>query len=699
MPVVTVFAEDAPPTNLGSPGFNPDSACFHSSYPEMPIWARAGVNGGIPNITNIKARLNPGDNIQRAIDSGGVGVVYLRNGTYRIDNSLRMRDGVIVRGEQRNGVKLSVRMRGGEAIEFSDSVDRAGLENLTVAYEEIGSPPRIHRNGFNDGGFCRECFENDRPGFDNSLIRIDGDNNWVDNVSALNSGSDPVEIYGNNNTFRNSLVENTHNRGGGGEGYFDLRGNNNLVTGSTVRLIRHFAIQQKARNNVIVKNRIEGDVNFHNKDDGHNLVEDNVIIRPSWHTWGVFATGGARFGHTRPGPRNVIVNNTTFDHRENRTEFSSRNVVYTYRDYGEPDSTNWPISRCGKLYAVRSAGDPPVNPPVNPPRPPEPPQPPQPPEPPQPPVADGPCWVTKQTLSQAISAYNRSCSVPRKDCDAGREGWVCASVKLTGGNFPSNPPADSDDPQPPPRPPEPPQPPSGGTIGKVDANDLVSLHYDNCPDRDDGHAIAAGKAVVVRSGLPNVMVVNGTCGDRIRDRYQPSSERVISVAWGNQWLDYFNDGQQSVRTAVQRWAQVLSNGGDVWVAEGGPADFTARVLESLESQFPSLNLKKVHVVQHSAGNAFNENHSIRIGLVKRLANYRVIPNGNRGGNGSANLNKKSSFFVGAARQSQFANEWNAAFEYLDPDQRLDFSDTVELLFLINDDSTKTVDDFARRYLR
>jgi len=204
----------------------------------------------------------------------------------------------------------------------------------------------------------------------------------------------------------------------------------------------------------------------------------------------------------------------------------------------------------------------------------------------------------------------------------------------------------------------------------------------------------------VRSGLSNIIVVNGTCGDNIRSSYQPGSEAVARATWGNQWLDYFNNGQQSIQTATQRWAQVLSNGGDVWVAEGGPSDFTASVLTSLDRQFPSLNLKKVHVIQHAAGaRSFNEANSARIGIVKRLSDYRAIPNGNIGGNGSANLNSLSTFFVGVARQSEFASEWNAAFNYLPPTRRLDFSDTVELLYLINDTSTKTVDDFARKYLR
>jgi len=322
------------------------------------------------------------------------------------------------------------------------------------------------------------------------------------------------------------------------------------------------------------------------------------------------------------------------------------------------------------------------------------------------PSASGRCEASGTNLGTAIQAYAASCpGIPRKDCDPTAKGWTCSSGVIgTNASGVSNPPGPKPTAEEPPTPKQPvPEQRTAsnpnGRIGKVGPNDLVALHYDNCPDRDDGHALPAGKAVVERSGLSNVIVVNGTCGDNNRNSYQPGSEAVVRAVWGNQWQDYYNRAQASVRSATSRWAQVLANGGEVWVAEGGPADFTASVLQSLDSRYPSLNLKKIHVIQHAAGSGFNEVWSARIGVVKRLADYRAIPNGNIGGNGSANFNQKSNFFVGVARQSKYSSEWNAAFSYLDPNRRLDFSDTVELLYLINDTSTKNVDDFARKYLR
>ncbi len=306
------------------------------------------------------------------------------------------------------------------------------------------------------------------------------------------------------------------------------------------------------------------------------------------------------------------------------------------------------------------------------------------------------CEAQGSSLGAARQAYAQSCpDIPREDCDpTGNNQWTCSSAVI-GDASPNNPNGGGIET------PTEETPTEGGTIGRVGSNDLVALHYDNCPDRDDGHALAAGKAVVFRSGLQNILVVNGTCSDRSRNAYQPSSEIVARAVWGNQWLDAANDLDASIQISAQRWADVLANGADVWVAEGGPSDFTAKVLRSIANQFPSLNLKKVHVVQHSTGDSFNEAQttSENIGLIKREADYVPIPNGNAGGNGSAGLRNNSSFFVETARQSEFSNEWDAAFNYLNPNERLDFSDTVELLYMIDDTVTQTVDDFARNYLR
>jgi hypothetical protein len=301
------------------------------------------------------------------------------------------------------------------------------------------------------------------------------------------------------------------------------------------------------------------------------------------------------------------------------------------------------------------------------------------------------CITEGASLNAAIAQFAANCAgTVRRDCDEISPGrWRCSS-QIIGSGAPgvaANPG---------------PSTPATLPLGvRFDGNDLIALHYDNCGDRDDGHATAAGKAVLATVGITNVMVVNGTCGHAIRSSYQPPSEEVMRVVWGNMWLDSYNHEESAISESAYRWATTLSSGDDVWVAEGGPSDFTAKVLRRIGTDYPSVNRKRIHIIQHSSGNAFNEaqTSAANISLVKQVADYIAIPNGNVGNNGSAGLNQLSASFIDIARQSRFAAEWNAAFDYLNPTRRLDFSDTVELLYIIRDSETQNVNDFAQRYLR
>lgn len=350
------------------------------------------------------------------------------------------------------------------------------------------------------------------------------------------------------------------------------------------------------------------------------------------------------------------------------------------------------------------------------------------------------CYVVGATLDEAKQSFAQNCNThARKDCDPRAQNqWVCSSENITSStqfaefnnsDIPAieTPPAVLDAPvtptapieQTPPTPvqPEPtpdpaptPQPPASGSgAGRLATPDLLALHYDNCPDRDDGHALPAGKAVVDALGISNVMVVNGTCGDAIRNRFNPASHAVATAVWGDSYLDADGARASAVFEAANRWASTLSNGGDVWVAEGGQSDFTADVVKRIESQFPGNNLKNIHVIQHSAGRtAYNEvfTQPDNLGYLQDRTHYQTIPNGNVGGNGSADLNEQSNTFVSMARSSRYSAEWEAAFDYLRPDCavrtencKLDFSDTVELLYIVDDQRTLTVEDFANTYLR
>jgi len=336
------------------------------------------------------------------------------------------------------------------------------------------------------------------------------------------------------------------------------------------------------------------------------------------------------------------------------------------------------------------------------------------------------CYAVATGLFQSKVAFGQQCaSYEREDCDPlGENRWVCSSAKIFDpseiiddgdttttnvtnnvGQGPDSTTVSAPTVSAPINNPT----PNNTAVGRLNTNDLLSLHYDNCPDKDDGHAIPAGKSVVENFSINNVMVVNGTCGDSIKNRFNPDSNAVVQAAWGNEYLDAHGNNYNSVVNAANRWASTLSNGAKVWVAEGGQSDFTADVVRRIEANYSGINLKGINVIQHSAGaTAYNEafTNPGKLAYLKNKTSYKAIPTGNAGNNGSANLNQQSQYFVVTARSSRFSVEWNAGFRYLRPDCairtencKLDFSDTVELLYIVGDSRTTNVNNFADRYLK
>ena len=230
-------------------------------------------------------------------------------------------------------------------------------------------------------------------------------------------------------------------------------------------------------------------------------------------------------------------------------------------------------------------------------------------------------------------------------------------------------------------------------------NDLVALHFDHAPDRDDGHAAVAA-LVVVESLQLNAHVVGGTYGRWNADRYVPASEAVMDSVWGNNWYNAHSDYNGSLNATAERWIQTLDAGSDVWVAEGGQADFTADLVRLIQRDRPAVETaQRIHIVQHSDWNEVHADQS-DLNFVRANTDYMLIDDGNFS-NATADLNQKSQSFVDTVQSSAYASAWQAAFSYLSPDEKLDFSDTVELLHIVGVDTNevKSPDEFAARFVR
>ncbi len=369
------------------------------------------------------------------------------------------------------------------------------------------------------------------------------------------------------------------------------------------------------------------------------------------------------------------------------------------------------------------------------------------------------CISTGSTYVEAFDNYQNSCQLPATDCDPYEGRWYCSHVAMTerpvlepqtlantasvtvisvnnlpvtAGNVVSeqvevvaeltaaedsaDEPAQQEElePSPPsvvvtlPNPVDVPSEESSNntpdnsantnpTIGRISSGDLLVLHYDNAPDPDDGHALVAGRVLRDYYGLNSVLAVNGTHGYQLRNAFNTNSESLFAAAWPS-GLNAFRDRDGSIATSAALWSETISQGYQVFVAEGGPSDFTADVLRAM----PSSQRSSVTVVQHSMG--FNQDNTSRENLqfVIDQANYFLIDNGNLSNNATADLHQPSQLFIDLALSSQWGDLWQAAFDYLDPvNSKLDFSDTVELLWLLDIPLSQIADpaDFANMFFR
>ncbi len=242
------------------------------------------------------------------------------------------------------------------------------------------------------------------------------------------------------------------------------------------------------------------------------------------------------------------------------------------------------------------------------------------------------------------------------------------------------------------------------TSGQADlSKDLISLQYDHAPDRDDGHATVAGKEVADTLGF-TPWVIGGAYGADNASTYRDESEPVMDATWGaSNWVNADANWNSAVSRTADRWQQTLEACGDIWIAEGGQSDISADVVRELKQRMPGLDTEaRIHLVQHSN---WNERMALDADLAYVRANtdYVKIPDGNGGGNGTADLNDErySGPFLNAALSGSNAAGWRAAFDYYDPEAaRLDFSDTVELLHIvgIGTGEVNNINQFAARFM-
>ena len=173
--------------------------------------------------------------------------------------------------------------------------------------------------------------------------------------------------------------------------------------------------------------------------------------------------------------------------------------------------------------------------------------------------------------------------------------------------------------------------------------DLLSLHYDHAPDKDDGHSAAADRTILeslfgadwIKS---HVVAVSGTYGKNAKN-FNTKSDAVMDVVWNDRgaWLAAHTNRKAAVATLIQKWGRILKEGGDVWVKEGGQSDITADTVKAIQKKFPDVDTtKRIHCIQHSSWNE-NQTTDTDLAYAKKQTHYVKIRDANaylniKGGN-------------------------------------------------------------------
>lgn len=349
---------------IGDPGVTFDAGKMDPGFPQMLVWRDAGVQGGVPyrescpilkvitatNSTGINAAIAEIATPATSLAGGGI---LLREGSYTIDAKVRMRSDVRLIGERRDGVVLNVAMvtqtspqETAVAIDF-DHIRNAGLDNLTIRGTH-GTPDQ-------------SVMENVKPEFMVTSVNLYyATNCWLDDLDIIDSGDHPVSSWRSTHvTVRGCTLDGAWNKGDGGRGYFQVQSDRFLIVYNRIRRLRHLALQkQYCEYNVVIRNFLEQDVNFHDDDNGNNLVEGNRSILPAtlaanWHAM----MGPWSVQHTTSRNDNFVFNNKC-EERNNggAISFSDTGQVYVGSRNHEQDggvfATSSTVPTAGTFYPV-----------------------------------------------------------------------------------------------------------------------------------------------------------------------------------------------------------------------------------------------------------------------------------------------------------------------------------------------------------
>ena len=242
--------------------------------------------------------------------------------------------------------------------------------------------------------------------------------------------------------------------------------------------------------------------------------------------------------------------------------------------------------------------------------------------------------------------------------------------------------------------------------------DLLLLFYDCKTDVDDLHTIAGFATLLSHPDLEelNYHGVAGTYG--IQEGLYVPPNTLMQQAFGTRWTDAHQSFAQAIEKLLPMLLETLQQDGDLWIAEAGQSDFSAALVKAVLQKIPQLDSqKRIHIVQHSEWNE-RKTSPEALTYVKATTDYRKIPDGNATGNGSPGLRDAQVNPLNLTlKNRELEKLWELAFklsaQYNGKEGRhnnaaiakggVDFSDLVEVCYILNLQELKDAEQFFKRY--
>ena len=239
-------------------------------------------------------------------------------------------------------------------------------------------------------------------------------------------------------------------------------------------------------------------------------------------------------------------------------------------------------------------------------------------------------------------------------------------------------------------------------------NDLLLVNYDCKTDVDDLHSIAAFASLIRQPEFSklNFHAVAGAYGIQ-EGEYVPGNS-LFNLAFSDRWSDAHLNHDKALNEVFVKVANVLSNDGNIWIAEAGQSDFSSKLVMKIQEKLDRISTtKRIHVVQHSDWNE-EVTDPAHLANVKKQTDYHKIPDGNALNNGTPGFNSSSIVdWTNIITNQEIKSLWDLAIQLADTyngeDGRylnesikaggLDFSDFSEVHHILSLENIENCTDY------